>query len=142
MNEYKYCDIKIGDCETFTREITLDMENKFREISKDFNPLHFDDEFAKEISNGKYQKHVSFGMLSACLFSTVAGVYMPGKYSLIHSFEEISFVNPVFAGDILTFDIKVTDKSDSLNLIYLKIIVKNQNNKIVSKAKMKVIVLK
>ena len=142
MNEYKFKDIQIGQSETFTKEITLDMENKFREISGDINPLHFDDNYAKEVSDGKFKGHVSFGLLTASLYSTATGVYLPGKYCLIHSFDEISFLNPVFAGDILTVEIKVTDKYDALNLIHLKITIKNQHNKTVSKAKMKIIVLK
>ena len=142
MNEYKYADIQIGQTETFTKEITLDMENKFREISEDINPLHYDDNFAIEISKGKFKKHVTFGMLTVSLYSTATGVYLPGKYCLIHSFDEISFLSPVFVGDVLTIEIKVTDKNDSLNLLHLKIIIKNQNNKTVSKAKMKIIVLK
>ncbi len=142
MNQYRYADIQIGQTESFSIKITQDMENKFREISGDVNPLHFDDNYAIEVSNGKYQQHVCFGMLTASLYSTVAGVYMPGKYSLIHSFDEISFLNPVFAGDVLTVEAKVANKNDSLNLINLKIAIKNQNNKTVSKAKMKIIVLK
>ena len=142
MNNWKFSDIKVGQSASFIRKITIEAENKFREISGDVNPLHYDDNYAKEISDGKYQKHVSFGMLTACLYSTAAGVYIPGKYSLIHSFDEISFLYPVFAGDTLTVDMKVIDKSEALNLINLKITVKNQDNKLVSKAKMKIIVLK
>lgn len=142
MREYTYSDIQIGQSESFTKKITLDMENKFREISGDVNPLHYDDEYAVNISNQKFPKHVSFGMLTASLYSTVTGVYLPGKYCLIHSFDELSFINPVFVDDILTVEAKVTDKNDVLNLIHLKISIKNQNNKLVSKAKMKIIVLK
>ena len=132
MNNWKFSDIKVGQSASFIRKITIEAENKFREISGDVNPLHYDDNYAKEISDGKYQKHVSFGMLTACLYSTAAGVYIPGKYSLIHSFDEISFLYPVFAGDTLTVDMKVIDKSEALNLINLKITVKNQDNKLVS----------
>ncbi len=139
--EYKYFDIYIGMKESFERIVTKDMEDKFREISGDNNPLHYDDNFAQEISKGKYKKHVTFGMLTAGLYSTVAGMYLPGKYSLIHSFDEISFVKPVFEGDKLTVTAEVTDKNDSLKLIVLKICIKNQENKTVSKAKMKVIVM-
>lgn len=142
MNEYKFADIKIGQSETFSQKITLDMENKFREISGDINPLHYDDNYAIEVSKGKFKGHVTFGLLTASLYSTATGVYLPGKYCLIHSFDEISFLNPVFVGDILTVEVKVTDKYEALNLIHLKITIKNQNNKTVSKAKMKIIVLK
>ena len=142
MNEYKYADIKLGTKEFFQKTITIDMENKFREITGDLNPLHYDDIYAKEVSDGKYNNHVCFGMLTASLYSTLAGMYLPGKYSLIHSLEDLSFKAPVFCGDELTISGEVIDKIDLLKLIIIKLTIKNQNHKTVSNAKMKVIVLK
>lgn len=141
MNEYKLSDIKIGMKASFEQEITLDMEDAFRNISGDENPLHKDDGFARTVSNGKYQSHVAFGMLTASLYSTIAGVYLPGKNSLIHSFDEISFLKPVFVGDKLTVTGEVVDKLDDLKLIRIKAGIRNQDNKLVSRAKMKVLVL-
>ena len=142
MNEYEFSDIQIGMTASFVKIITADMENSFREISGDNNPLHRDDDFANEISGGKYSSHVSFGMLTASLYSTIAGMYLPGKNSLIHSFDELSFMKPVFAGDRLTVEGKITEKYDDLQLIRLHVQIKNQDGKKVSKAKMKVLVLK
>ena len=142
MNEYKLCDIEIGMEASFNKTVTIEMENRFREISGDNNPLHKDDEFAKKISDGKFQSHAAFGMLTASLYSTIAGMYLPGKYSLIHSFDELSFLKPVFVGDDLTVTGKVVDKVDDLRLIVLKVSIKNQEKKVVSRAKMKVLVMK
>lgn len=142
MNEYTFDEIEVGQVASFQREITLEMENMFREISGDENPLHKDDKFAKEMGNGKYDSHVAFGMLTASMYSTIAGMYLPGKYSLIHSFEELSFLKPVFAGDVLTVTGEVIDKNEMLKLIRLKVEIKNQDNKKVSRAKMKVLVMK
>ncbi len=47
-------------------------------------------------SGGKFKEHITFGMLTASLYSTFAGMYIPGEYSLIHSFDELSFLQPVF----------------------------------------------
>ena len=142
MNSYCFSDIQIGMKESFQREITPEMEDMFRQISGDENPLHRQDDFAIEISNNKFKKHVSFGMLTASLFSTMAGVYLPGENSLIHSFDEISFLQPVYAGDVLTVEGEVEDKSEGLNLIKIKVKIINQDKKTVSRAKMKVLVLK
>ena len=141
MNEYKFADISVGMKESFEKVITLEIENAFREISGDDNPLHRDDEFAREIGNGKFSGHAAFGMLTASFYSTMAGMYLPGKYSLIHSFDEISFMKPVFVGDKLTITGEVVEKEEELKLIRLKVIIKNQDNKTVSRAKMKVLVL-
>lgn len=142
MNEYLLEEIEIGMKISFKKVITKEMEDAFRSISGDENPLHKDDEFAQEISEGKFQKHVSFGMLTASLYSAVAGMYLPGKYSLIHSFEEIAFMSPVFVGDELTVEAEVIDKDEALKLIRIKSVIKNQRNKSVSKAKIKVLVMK
>lgn len=140
MNEYLFSQIALGQKESFQVLITADMEDLFRIITGDNNPLHQDDSFA--ISMGLFKSHVSFGMLTASFYSTLAGMYLPGKYSLIHSFDKLSFLKPVFIGDLLTITGEVIDKVDSLKLISLNVNIKNQNNKIVSKAKMKVLVLK
>ena len=142
MNEYTLAEIEVGMKAVFHKTITKEMEDAFRVISGDENPMHKDDTFAVEISNGKFPGHAVFGMLTASLYSTVAGMYLPGKYSLIHSFEELSFTKPVFVGDDLTVEAEVTDKEIALKLIRLKVTIKNQNNKLVSKAKMKVLVMK
>lgn len=142
MNEYTLSEIEVGMQASFTRQITSAMEDAFREISGDDNPLHRDDAFAQEISEGRFGGHAAFGMLTASLYSTMAGMYLPGKYSLIHSFDELSFVKPVFAGDVLEVTGKVEDKNEALKLIVLKVTIRNQDKKIVSKAKMKVLVMK
>lgn len=142
MNEYTFAEILPGMKASFEKEITLEMENRFREISGDDNPLHRDDEFAREAGGEKFPKHAVFGMLTASFYSTMAGMYLPGKYSLIHSFDEISFLKPVFVGDKLTITGEVAGKEEGLNLIHLKVRIRNQDNKLVSRARMKILVLK
>ena len=142
MNDYTYEDIKVGMNISFEKEITTDMEDMFRAITGDENPLHKDDDFAKSNSDGRFPRHVTFGMLTASLCSTVAGMYLPGKNSLIHSFDEISFKKPVFTEDVLTVEAKVTDKNDELKLIFINVIIRNCYGEIVSRARMKVLVMK
>ena len=142
MNEYVIDQIQIGMEHSFKKVITTEMEDNFREISGDENPLHWDDRFAIGIGNGRFKGHVSFGMLTASLYSTMAGVFLPGKYSLIHSFDELSFLSPVYAGDELEVTGKIVDVKAELNLIMLKVVIRNQDKKVVSRAKMKVLVMK
>ncbi|MCH5291196.1 MAG: hypothetical protein J1D88_05465 [Treponema sp.] len=140
MNEFTYAEIEIGYSASFTRHITECMEHSFREITGDENPLHRDDDFARSVSQS-YKRHVSFGLLTASLYSTLAGMYLPGKYSLIHSFENIKFLRPVYAGEELTVNGTVQEKNDALNLIVVKASIRNQDREIVSSAKIKIIVL-
>ena len=68
-------------------------------------------------------------------------MYLPGKYSLIHSIS-IKFLKPVFVGDILTVTGTVSEKRDELKLIDLKVKIVNQIDECISKADMKVLVLR
>lgn len=142
MNEYTLQEVRVGMEVSFQREITVQMEEAFRTITGDVNPLHSDDAFAMEIGKGKFPSHVTFGMLTASFYSTLAGVYMPGKYSLIHSFEDLKFLKPVFVGDKLTIIGEVVEIEEQLGLLRINAKIMNQNNKCVSKAKMKVLVMK
>ncbi len=142
MNEYTFKELKIGQEESFQIYITEEMEDNFRILTGDINPLHQDDMFALEAKNGvSFKKHISFGMLTAGFYSTLAGVYLPGKYSLIHSLE-VKFPKPVFAGDHLTISGIITEKQEALRLIQVKAKIINVNSECVSKAKLKIIVLK
>jgi len=142
MNEYTLADIEMGLSESFSRKMTAEMEDAFRSISGDTNPMHYDDDYAKTISDGKYDGHISFGMLTASLYSTLSGVYLPGKYCLIHSIESLSFMSPVKVGDELTVVGEVIEKNEELRLITVKATIKNQYGTKVSKAKIKIILMK
>ena len=116
MNTYTFDEIELGLSESFSVRITEEMMDAFRTITGDENPLHKEEAFAKEKG---YQGTVCFGMLSASFLSTLAGVYLPGKYSLIQSVE-VKFSKPVFPGEELTFTGKVTEKNDTFRFIKLK----------------------
>lgn len=142
MNEYTLKEIEIGTKAFFQKEVTAEMEEAFRRMTGDVNPMHQNDGYASEIWEGRYDRHVVFGMLTASLYSTLAGVYLPGKYSLIHSIEELQFRAPVFVGDELRVSGKVAGKEEQLGLIIVKAEINNQYGKCVSKAKMKILVLR
>lgn len=52
MNEYLFSDIQIGMKESFQKEITIEMEDMFRYITGDENPLHKDDGYARLCMRG------------------------------------------------------------------------------------------
>ena len=141
MNTYCFSEVFVGQKESFEVTITEETEKCFRNLTGDCNPLHHDDAFACEIGDGRFKSHVIFGMLTASYYSTLAGVYLPGKYSLIHSMN-IKFQKPVYPGDTLTISGEITDKQEELKLIQVKGTIRNQNGQNVSKADMKVLVLK
>lgn len=136
MNEYCFDEIEIGCCESFNATIDQDMMDKFKAITGDTNVLHNDVDFAKK---GGYEDKVVYGFLVSSFYSTLAGVYLPGKWSLIYDVE-IGMTAPVYIGDELSVSGKVIDKNDAYKMITLKLRIQNQNKKTVSKGKMRVIV--
>lgn len=123
MNEYTYDEIEIGHKEIFEVTITEEMLEAFKQITGDINPLHNDEEYAKEKGN---PGRVVYGMLTASFLSTLAGVYLPGKRSLIHEVKQ-KFVKPVYIGDTLTIEGVVDDKHDAFNLLDIKFNIRNQD---------------
>ena len=110
------------------------MFDKFKEITGDINPLHNNEDFAKDLG---HKGRVAFGMLTASFLSTLAGVYLPGERSLIHSVET-KFTKPVYIGDVLNVSGEVVEINDTVNQIVLRVAIKNQNEEKILRGKMKV----
>jgi acyl dehydratase len=134
MKKYDYGEIAIGLKESFAVTVTQKYQDLFRENTGDANPLHCNDNYAKEKG---YNQCVVFGMLTASYYSTLAGVYLPGEKSLVHS-ADVKFLNPVYVGDKLNIEGVVTEKHDQFRLLTIKATITNQDNVKVSKAVMKV----
>ena len=134
MNEYTYDEIQIGQKESFSVTVTEEMMKSFLDITGDVNPLHNDSEYAT--SKG-HPGRVVYGMLTGSMLSTLAGVYLPGKRSLIQEVK-VKFAKPVYVGDTLTVEGVVEEKHDAYSLIILKVAIRNQNGDKVCKARMQI----
>ncbi len=137
MNGYSYEELVVGQEESFCRTITAEMMDAFLRLSGDENPLHADETFAK--SKG-FPNRVVYGMLTASLYSCLAGVHLPGKYCFLQGVHA-DFLNPVFIGDTLTVSGKIAEKNDSVRQIVIRAMIRNQDGKKVSRAKIEAGVL-
>ena len=134
MNEYRFSDIYVGLEESFSKTVTEEMVNQFLAITDDTNPLHNDEEYAK--SKG-FKSRVVYGMLTSSLLSTLAGVYLPGKYSLIYSVT-VGFSRPVFIGDTLFVKGKVISVDDRFNTFVMKVTIVNESRETVLRGTMEI----
>lgn len=134
MNEYALRDMRPGLAHSFTTALTTDMIEAFAGMSGDANPLHTDDAYAKERG---HPGRVAHGMLVASLYSTLAGIHLPGKNALLHGVDA-SFHCPAFAGDVLTVSGEVRHVSEAARQVEIKARITNQRGEIVSKATIKV----
>ena len=133
MNEYKLEDIKIGMCEEFSVKITEKMQNDFKENIGDINPIHSDKNFAEQKG---FKDKLVYGMLTASFFSTLVGVYLPGKNCLFQECNNIRFHSPVFVNDELQIKGEVIDIDERFRRITVKASIRNQEGKKVCSAKL------
>jgi len=135
MNCYSIDDCALGLKETFQAKITPEIVKMFTDLSGDINPLHTNEAFAK--SKG-FPGRVVYGMLTASFYSTLAGVYLPGKNCLLYAVDS-KFAAPVYIGDLLTVSGEVINRFEQGNgaggIITIKAHILNQSGVEVSRAK-------
>ncbi len=138
MNQYCYDDIYIGMADHFSVKVTENMHRGFEHISGDNNPMHIDNTYAQEMG---YKQCLVYGMLTASFYSTLVGVYLPGKYVILQEVAT-AFNTPVYVGDTLTITGVVDERRDKYKRIGIKAKITNQDGILVSKATIKVGVLR
>ena len=134
MNTYTFQDIYPGLKEEFSVCVTQDMMTQFREITGDDNPLHCSGDFAR--SRGMKDR-VVYGMLTASFLSTLAGVFLPGRSSLIRKVE-VSFPSPVYAGENLRVSGTVTQIDERFSLFVMKVEIRGQDGRKVLRGRMEI----
>src|SRR3954468_16905901 len=88
-------DLSVGQSASYARTITESDIQQFGAVSGDLNPLHFDEDYAK---NTIFRGRIAHGMLSASFLSTVLGTQLPGAGSIFLG-ATIRFNAPVRIGD-------------------------------------------
>ena len=129
MNHYTLAEMTPGLSESFTVTVTEEMMARFETITGDVSPIHMDAEYTQKRG---YPGRVVYGMLGASLFSTLAGVYLPGEHCLLHGVE-CKFARPVFIGDVLTVSGTVTEVNETFREITVKAVITNQNGQKVTR---------
>ena len=100
---YFFEDLAEGMSASFEKRITNDDIVRFAEVTGDTNPLHLDDDFAREsIFGGR----IAHGMLTASLFSAILGTRMPGP-GCIYMSQSIRFRAPVRPGELAVATVTV-----------------------------------
>ena len=131
VREVKFADIAIGDTASFSKTITEHDVYAFAGLSGNFNPVHVDEEFAR---NTRFKGRIAHGLLAAGLISTVIGTALPGA-NAIYLAQELVFKSPVMLGDTLTALVEVVAKIEAKKRIIFKTSVTNQNGVVVIEGK-------
>ncbi len=97
-------DIAIGMVRSLTKVITDRDIELFAEVSTDQNPVHVDDDYARDTIFGG---RIAHGMLTAGLVSAVIGEQLPG-HGTVYLGQSLKFLAPVRPGDVVTAEVEVT----------------------------------
>ena len=98
-------DIEMG-MTRYIRKIITDRDIElFAEISTDHNPVHLDDDYARDTI---FEGRIAHGMLTAGLISAVIGEQLPG-HGTIYMSQNLKFLSPVRPGDLVYAEVKVVD---------------------------------
>ena len=98
-------DIEMGMTRYIRKVITDRDIEQFAEISTDHNPVHLDDEYARDTI---FEGRIAHGMLTAGLISAVIGEQLPG-HGTIYMSQNLKFLAPVRPGDLVHAEVKVVD---------------------------------
>lgn len=112
-----------------SRSITLttDHVQKYADITGDYNPLHFDQDFTAKT---KFGKLVVKGGLTIGLLHALVAMDMPGPGTVFLS-QNWKFTALVFIGDIITAEAKVLSIHKSKPVTQLSIKIVRQDNEVV-----------
>jgi 3-hydroxybutyryl-CoA dehydratase len=91
----------------------------FAELSKDYNPIHSDVDFAK--SKG-FDAPLIYGLLLSSQMSRLIGQELPDQNAMLTGIQ-IDFMQPSFPGDELIFSADLITKSDATSALEFKCLI-------------------
>ena len=114
---YKFEDLALGMTHETHHTITEDDIELFAQVSGDRNPLHMDEEFAKQTPFGQ---RIAHGALTASYISGILGNDLPGPGSIFVGLN-MRFRRPVFIGSNVIVRVEVTEMQSRGNRVTLKV---------------------
>lgn len=111
----KFSNIKIGSEYSFNRVISHDDILAFAKLTGDFNPLHVNLQYTSIF----FKQNIVHGMLIGSLFSTLVGMYCPGKDCLYLS-QEVEFIKPIYPNQKIIVKGTVTGKIEAFKILLIK----------------------
>ncbi|MBQ0042754.1 MAG: MaoC family dehydratase N-terminal domain-containing protein [Lachnospiraceae bacterium] len=116
MKHYSFEEMTIGMEASFDVIITEHEMEAFRVLSGDENPMHMDENYAKDRG---FDGRVVYGMLAAAYYSRLVGMELPGEKCLINEVK-LTFANPIYAGERLKVRGEVTDLREGTRRMKVK----------------------
>jgi acyl dehydratase len=93
--------LEVGDQFVVSRQFTEADVESFAHITRDYNPIHFDDRFVK---TKNFQGRICHGLLVASMLTEVGG-----QIGWLASEMDFRFKQPVYFGDTIECRLTITD---------------------------------
>jgi 3-hydroxybutyryl-CoA dehydratase len=117
---------KVGDKVSETKIFNKDVVEGFAKLTGDYNPIHFDEEYAALTI---FKKPIVHGPLVLTLITTLFANKLPG-HGAVYLSHDIKFIMPVYYDDTITAELKIIDIT-SKNHFIIQTTAFNQNNDVV-----------
>ncbi|MFY0692424.1 MAG: MaoC family dehydratase [Paracoccaceae bacterium] len=98
-------DMEIGMKRHLRKQISDHDIELFAEVSTDRNPVHLDDDYARDTI---FEGRIAHGMLTAGLISAVIGEQLPG-HGTVYLGQNLKFLAPVRPGDVVMAEVEVME---------------------------------
>jgi 3-hydroxybutyryl-CoA dehydratase len=112
--------LTVGQTYKTSFAITADLIEGFSRVTGDYNPIHLDEDYARQTV---FEKRVAQGMLGAGLLS--------GGIGTIYLSQTIKFLKPVFIDDEITLRLEVLEIINAKNRVRLETGFTNQKGEAV-----------
>jgi len=93
--------LRVGETFSVTRTFTEEDVRQFSDVTKDYNPVHFDNRFA-QVKN--FAGRICHGLLVASLVTEIGG-----QIGWLAAGMNFSFKRPVFFGETITCNFTITE---------------------------------
>jgi len=120
--------ISVGDTFTTSRTFTEQQVMDFAKITRDYNPVHFDERFAKAM---KFNRKICHGLLVASMVTEIGG-----QLGWLATEMDFKFQKAVYFGDTIKINLTVID-IDENGLATSEVVFTNQDGATVLEAVIK-----
>jgi acyl dehydratase len=121
-------EVPIGAAATITKTISEADVYLFAGITGDFSPNHIDEEY---MSKGRYGKRVAHGALLVG-FMSAAISRLPIGRTVSLGYDRIRFTGPVFFGDTITTEYRITEVDREKRRVYADQTCTNQRGEVLA----------
>jgi acyl dehydratase len=101
-----YDELVLGEEAAFSKTITETDVVLFAGLSGDFNPIHMDEEYARQTP---FKRRIAHGALPQSLIAPVLGMKLPGPGTIVVEIR-CRFKAPTYFGDTITAKATVAEK--------------------------------